>query len=103
MNRLEMLLRYFEDDPADPFNIYGLALEYLKSDQQKSRKLFEKLLVDHPQYVPTYYHAAKLYQELNDKERAIATYEKGMQVALNSNELKAHRELKSAYDELMLE
>jgi tetratricopeptide (TPR) repeat protein len=103
MNRLEMLLRYFGDDPNDPFNIYALAIEYLKSDQQKSKELFEKLLRDHPQYVPTYYHAAKLYQELNDKDKAIATYERGMVIALKSGELKAHRELRSAYDELMLE
>jgi Tfp pilus assembly protein PilF len=103
MSRLEMLERDFEDDPKDPFNIYALAIEYLKSNQQKSRNLFEMLLIEHPEYVPTYYHAAKLYQDLGDRENAIKAYEKGMKMALQNNEQKAYRELRSAYDELMFE
>jgi Tfp pilus assembly protein PilF len=103
MNRLDILIGYFEDDPNDPFNIYALAIEYLKTDKQKSRELFEKLLDEHPAYLPSYYHAAKLYQEINEREKAIAAYEKGIAIALQQNETKARQELKSAYDELMFE
>jgi tetratricopeptide (TPR) repeat protein len=99
--RLDTLLQFYKDDPSDPFNIYALALEYQKSDRAKAKIYFEKLLTEHPEYVPTYYHAAKLYQDLGDVEKAISTYEKGIAIAKEKNELKAARELQSAYDELM--
>lgn len=99
--RLDILLKFYDDDPNDPFNIYALAIEYQKTDPAKARQYFETLLNEHEQYVPTYYHAAKLYQDLGEVERAISTYEKGIEVAKAQNETKAARELKSAYDELM--
>jgi len=103
MNRLELLLKYYEDDPHDPFNIYALAIEYLKSDQKKSSELFDLVMLEHPDYVPTYYHAAKLYQDLGEREKAISIYEKGIAVAMKNKDMKAHRELQSAYNELMFE
>ncbi|HEY0744355.1 MAG TPA: tetratricopeptide repeat protein [Chryseosolibacter sp.] len=99
--RLDILLKFYDDDPNDPFNIYALAIEYQKSDLPKARQYFEKLLNEYPHYIPTYYHAAKLYQETGDTDRAINTYEKGIEVAKSQNDTKAARELKSAYDELM--
>lgn len=99
--RLDILLKFYDDDPNDPFNIYALAIEYQKSDLVKARAYFEKLLSEHPHYVPTYYHAAKLFQDIGEVDRAISTYEKGIEVAKSQNDTKAARELKSAYDELM--
>src|SRR5690349_20522650 len=99
--RLDTLHQFYTDDPNDPFNIYALAIEYQKSDTSKSLKYFEKLLREHGEYVPTYYHAAKLYQEIGDIDKAIAVYEKGIAIAKAKNDLKAARELKSAYDEMM--
>ena len=101
--RLAQLQKFYEEDPRDPFNVYGLALEYLKHDVQQSRKLFEQLLTEHPNYLPVYYHAAKLYQELNERKKAISVYEKGMEVAGQQQDFKTRRELQSAYDELMFE
>jgi Tfp pilus assembly protein PilF len=102
-SRLEQLEQFFRDDPEDPFNIYGLALEYLKIEPARAKTLFEILLDKHPDYIPTYYHAAKLFVELNEKEKAIQTYEKGIEQARQSKADKALRELRSAYDELMFE
>ena len=103
MDRLKVLEGFYHEDPDDPFNVYALALEYLKTDTQKSLQLFEELLASHPDYVPTYYHAAKLYYELHERDKSISVYEKGLQVALKSKDMKAHRELKAAYDEMMYE
>jgi tetratricopeptide (TPR) repeat protein len=102
-NRLEQLEQFYQEDPNDPFNIYGLALEYLKIAPHKSKALFEELLNSHPDYVATYYHAAKYYSEMNDRDRAIEVYEKGIEKARILKEYKALRELQSAYDELMFE
>ena len=102
-DRIKQLQQFYEEDPGDPFNLYALALEYLKADPAKSREIFEKLLTHHATYLPTYYHAAKLYQDVGQKERATEIYEKGIVLAGELNDLKALRELRSACDELMFE
>jgi len=101
--RIKQLLQFCEDDPGDPFNVYALALEYLNHDAARARELFEKLLADHQDYLPTYYHAAKFFQEHGEHERATAVYESGMTLAKKLNDQKALRELRSAYDEMMFE
>jgi tetratricopeptide (TPR) repeat protein len=103
MNRLQQLEEFYRDDPNDPFNIYGLALEHLKGDKSKSRQLFEELLRTHPSYIPAYYHAAKLFADLDERTLAIQTYEKGIAQAKELKDYKALRELQSAYDEFVFE
>ena len=102
-DRIKQLQQFYEEDPNDPFNLYALALEYLKSDAAKSEELFETLLMHHSEYLPTYYHAAKLFQESGKKEKAIAAFEDGIALAKKLNDKKAARELQSAYDEMMFE
>jgi hypothetical protein len=101
VTRLETLLQFYKDDPTDPFNVYGLALEYLKTDLAKSREFFMILLEKHPDYLPAYYHAAKLFADLNEGTKAIETFEKGITLAKKQGDLKAARELQSALDEFV--
>jgi tetratricopeptide (TPR) repeat protein len=101
--RLKTLIQFYEEEPNDPFNLYGLALEYQKTDPVKSDELFTKLLRDFPHYIASYYHAAKLKVELNQPEAALAIYRNGIEVAKQQGEKKAGQELRSAYDELMFE
>ena len=100
-DRLKQLQEFYDEDPVDPFNLYALALEYLKHDPHMSGKLFQDLLDQHPEYLPTYYHAAKLYAELGENKKAISVFESGIALATKLDDTKARRELKSAYDELM--
>ena len=102
-DRLTQLQEFYNDDPRDPFNLYALALEYLKYEPATARDLFGKLLQEQPEYLPTYYLAAKLHIELGEKEKAVAIFENGIALASKLNDTKAMRELKSAYDELMFE
>lgn len=102
-DRIRMLEKFHEEDPADPFNTYALALEYLKHDPKRSRALFEVLLRYHEDYLPAYYHAAKFYQDMGEREEAVRVFEKGIALARKVDDRKALRELKSAYDELMFE
>lgn len=101
--RLKLLHQFHEDDPGDPFNAYALALEYLKVDPDRSLEFFNILLNEHVDYLPTYYHAAKFFQDRGQKERAIDVYERGISLARSVGSSKALRELRSAYDELMFE
>jgi tetratricopeptide (TPR) repeat protein len=102
-DRIAQLQRFFDEDPDDPFNLYALALEHQKDDRRKALEIFETLLEKHATYLPTYYHAAKLYQELNDREKAISVYERGIVLAKDLSDRKTMRELRSALDELTFE
>jgi len=99
--RLGQLQKFLDEDPSDPFNWYALALEYQKSDQKKALALYEKLLADFEVYIPTYYQAAHLYQQMGEKERSIDVFEKGILQARKQNDFKAAKELRSALDELL--
>lgn len=101
--RLKTLIKFYEEDPEDPFNLYGLALEYSKTDRVRGDEWFMKLLQEFPDYVPAYYHAAKVKIELNQLRAAIALYERGIETAQRQGETKAAQELRSAYDELMFD
>ncbi|HPM31658.1 MAG TPA: tetratricopeptide repeat protein [Chryseolinea sp.] len=100
MTRLQQLQQFLSDDPNDPFNLYALAIEYQKSDIQKSKELFLKLITEHPKYIPTYYHYGKLLQEMEELKNAQTVFETGIVVAQELNELKALRELRAAVMEL---
>ncbi len=95
--RILSLIQFIKDDPNDQFAIYALALEYLNIDNLKSEELFQGLLEKHPQYLPTYFHAANLFSELGKRELADKTYKKGIEVAEAAINDHAVRELKSAY------
>ena len=102
-DRLKQLQEFYEEDPRDPFNLYALALEYLKYDQEKSKTYFESLLHEHPDYLPTYYHAGKLFMDLGEKEKAITVFLNGISLGKKLNDKKTLRELQSAYDEMIFD
>ncbi len=101
--RLEQLLRFYQEDPNDAFSLYGLALEYQKSDVNESARYFDQLLTIFPDYLPTYYHAAKLKASLGLSESAFHIYKRGIDLAKKLKEQKTLQELQSAYRELMFE
>jgi tetratricopeptide (TPR) repeat protein len=100
MSRLHQLLKFLEEEPNDPFNIYALALEYQKIDQVKALAFFQVLTEEHADYVATYYHLGKLHEELGNKEEAIRIFELGIEKARSCRDNKALRELQSALGEI---
>jgi tetratricopeptide (TPR) repeat protein len=103
MNRLEILQDFYKEEPKDPFNIYGLAIEYQKHDVNKSKELFDLLLCDFEDYLATYYISGKLYEELGLDEEAIKIFKKGVSVAHAQNNTKTENELKNALINLEME
>lgn len=96
--RLQQLLNYLADDPSDPFLIYAVAMEYKPTDPEKAMEYLQKLLHHHPDYVPTYYHAAEvLVENQGDEEDIKAVFEKGITVAREAGDHKSLQELKTAY------
>ncbi|MBS7563352.1 tetratricopeptide repeat protein [Mucilaginibacter sp. Bleaf8] len=99
-NRLQKLLEFLENEPNDEFLQYALATEYLRlSETDKALYYYEKLVNEHPGYTGTYYHLGKLYETLNRKDEAIATYQKGMQITREKRDNHAYSELQSAYNQ----
>lgn len=95
-NRLALLRQFYEEDPNDPFNAYALAIENINQQPQTAKAYFDELLAKHPDYLPTYYHAAALYGELEQVQRAEELYKKGMELALNQQQTKTFQELQRA-------
>jgi len=101
--RLAKLKEFLEKEPEDPFNLYAIALEYMNIDTTKAKQYFEKLLITYPEYLPTYYHAALLFAEFDENEKAKNVFLKGVDLAEGQKDNHALRELKSAYENFLFE
>ncbi|GIV57514.1 MAG: hypothetical protein KatS3mg042_0427 [Rhodothermaceae bacterium] len=103
-DRIQTLLRFLEEDPHDAFTRFALASEYRKrGDTDRALTFFEALVRDDPDYVGTYYHLGKLYQELGRLPDALATYRRGIEVARDQRDLHALSELQAALLEAEME
>lgn len=101
--RLEQLLQFLQEEPNDPFLLYAVAMEYSKVDISKALLLYNQLLNEHPDYVATYYHAAKLHADVGDREKAEGIFVTGIEKAKAQQETLALRELQNAYQEFLFE
>lgn len=96
--RLSKLLEFLSNDSSDPFILYAIATEYnVLNDTENAFKYYLKLTTDHADYVGTYYHLGKLYERVDQKDQAITTYQKGMEVARAKRNMHALSELQGAY------
>lgn len=103
-DKAKRLAAYIAKNPADSFSKFALALEFLKTDDVgKARVLFEDIRNKDPEYVGVYYHLGKVYELLGQLKDAKNTYERGLQVATDQNELRTKAELNEALSELKFE
>lgn len=102
-SRINLLKNYIKEEPNDPFNYYALACEYLNGNEEGALVLFDRLLIDFPDYLATYYQAAQLKVEFEEENEALEIYEKGIALALKQNNLKTLRELQAAKQNLEFE
>ncbi|MCF0070113.1 tetratricopeptide repeat protein [Dyadobacter sp. CY261] len=98
---LTNLQAFYDEDPADPFNAYALAIEYTKSDLKEAQRFFNILLEKHSDYLPTYYHAGAFFAGIENVAKAEEIYQKGVKLALLQGNAKTHRELVSAYNNFL--
>ncbi|MCP4458124.1 MAG: tetratricopeptide repeat protein [Cytophagales bacterium] len=104
VDRIKLLEGYSSEEPGDPFNFYALAMEYLDEAPQKSRVLLNQLLVNHPNYLPSYYKAAHLQWDIFENlEDSKLIFEKGIVLAQKLNDEKVLGELKASYQNLIFE
>jgi len=101
MDRIEKLMEFLQQNPADSFVQHALALEYIKlGNDEAAKHLFETILNRDPAYIGSYYHLAKLLERNEQTDAAILVYEQGMEEARKAGDNHAYGELKGAYEEL---
>ena len=102
MERLESLNKMLESNPDDLFLHYALAMEYLSAEEDiLAAEKLEWIKSNAPEYLALYYQLAKLYEKMNEQEKAITIYELGIEVAKQQKETKTMNELRSALEELI--
>lgn len=95
-SRIELLEKFIQEDPSDPFNYYALALEYVNSNPSKAKQLFDELLMNHTDYLPVYYTAGTFYADRGFESRAHEILSKGVELAKQKSDFKALHELQGA-------
>jgi len=93
--RIQLLEQYAKEDPNDPFPIYALGLEWAAADPTRSKELFNRVMHEHPDYIPVYYHAALLAITMAEVGQARIIIEKGIEKANAANDHKAAAELRN--------
>ena len=102
-SRIDLLEKYMKEEPNEPFNYYALANEYLAIDAAKALKFFQQCKEKFPEYLPTYYQLAKLLEEFEREEEALAVYQLGIDLAKIQGEHKTLAELNTAHQNLLFE
>jgi cytochrome c-type biogenesis protein CcmH/NrfG len=97
-DRIKMLEQFLRVDPTDPFNLYALALEFKNQDSKRTEELFDQLLEQHPNYLPTYYIAGNFFADKSNPEKGLMVLRKGLELALEQKDKSAARELRAAIE-----
>ena len=99
MERIALLKKFLEEDPADNFSTYALALEYVKINQvAEAIRLLEEILQRNPEYLAAYYQLGKLFELQKNFTRSSDVFIQGIEVARTQKDQKTLNELQSALD-----
>lgn len=97
--RLEILKSMVEQNPADSFSRYGLAMELRNTgDAEGAVREFAELQRIHPDYSATYFHAGQTLERMGRIEEARAMYQEGIEVTTRKGDMHARSELQAALD-----
>jgi len=102
-NRIQYLNTLLAETPEDPFLYYALGLEYLRPEPEKAKEYFELVFSTFPEYLPNYFQLGTILAELDQKEKALDVFEKGVAKAKQLQDQHTLAELQSAYQNLLME
>ena len=84
-----------DESPDEPFLIYALAKEYENaSATMQALLMYEHLVNDHPGYIATYYHYAKLLHSAGNFTGAIKLLENGIEQGIKVKDMHAVSEMR---------
>ena len=97
--RLDILKSMVEQNPADCFARYGLAMEYRNTgDLEASLREFRALMAASPDYSPAYFHGGQTLERLGRLDEARQVYQQGVEVTTRSGDQHARGEMQGALD-----
>jgi tetratricopeptide (TPR) repeat protein len=100
-SRLEALKKFLEQDPADAFTRYAIALEYASlNNYPEAIAGMEELIVLDPNYVPAYHQLGNFYKHIGNINEALKILEKGIEHAAQTGDRHAQSEMQELVDEL---
>lgn len=100
-NRLKQLVDFLEQRPDDSFILFAIAKEYEKHNATtEAMSYYLRLRTAHPDYVGTYYHLGKLYEQQGAIPTAFGVYKVGIEVARAAGDQHSLSELMGAKMEL---
>jgi tetratricopeptide (TPR) repeat protein len=96
-SRIEILKSMVEQQPAEAFSRYGLAMEYVRAGQlEEAVGEFRKLLEFNPNYAAGYFHGGQTLEKLGRLEDARELYRKGIDVTTATGDAHTKSELIAA-------
>jgi Tfp pilus assembly protein PilF len=99
--RLKSLFELYKKDPNDSFVAYGIALEYISTENyDEAEKHLSEIITKDPDYLPAYMQLAQVKENLNRLDEAKDTYRQGIEVAKKNGELKTASEIEEFLNEL---
>lgn len=99
--REEALKSMLEQDPANSFARYGLAMEYVNASQLEAAMTeFTALLANTPDYVAGYFHGGQTLEKLGRKPEARDLYERGLTACERVGDGHSASEIRAALDML---
>ena len=99
--RLDILKGMVEQNPADRFARYGLAMEYRNAgDLEAAIAEFRALMAASPDYAPAYFHGGQTLERMGRPEEAREVYLQGIEVTTRTGDQHARSEMQGALDML---
>lgn len=97
--RISVLKSMLEQDPANTFARYGLAMEYVNTGRpEEAVGEFRSLMQTSPDYAAAYYHAGRTLEKLGRINEARQVMEQGIAVTTRIGDAHTRSELQAALD-----
>jgi predicted Zn-dependent protease len=101
MDKIVSLKEILEQDPANAFARYGLAMEYAgRGETEQALTEFDRLREDHPEYVAGYFMAAQTLAKARRTADAKARLNEGIACARKAGNQHAASEMQAMLDDL---
>ncbi|MEO6911117.1 MAG: tetratricopeptide repeat protein [Edaphobacter sp.] len=101
MDKIALFNQILEQNPADAFTRYGLAMAYAAEDNTAAALTeFNTLIQHNPDYVPAYQMSAQTLAKLDRNAEAIARIKEGLAAASRTKNAHATSEMQAMLDDL---
>jgi uncharacterized protein HemY len=101
MDRINTLIQWLEDEPADTFLLFALAKEYANRQLWTEAEMyFLRVLVLDADYTGAYYHFGQLLVQTGRDQDAIQCFEKGIKVCQRVGDVKTLHEIQAELEEM---